>query len=1070
MTEAMVGTRNSGVALCPEQQRRVRSLASARTFGEAVHEVMLEIHGELDLARLQRAVSELPNLHPVLAARLRQLQGFHGLRFCEGAGATPALGVEPTVLPAQALERRLEAWRGRAFSMEQEPWVDALLLQRDENLWLLTLAIPCCLVDSFGLALIVDGLASLYARAGTALPAEAPRVEQYLEWRAETAMDEDAETAAHYWRSYMHKNADLPGQLPYRLGEPEGLRAERAQLALTPLLRAGLQRQAAEMEVTPTQLLQAAWWALLSRISEHSAFLAHWTHDSREDYEYFASCAGVFEKALPLQVSIDPAQAFGHWAKALAAVQEQHIVWQEYWTAPQGAHPAFGFATLRDTPESIAASQGWIAVRAPQQCLAYELLLQVRLSAAGECSELLLDFLPECYSASSVERLLGHYLASLHALIADPMTAIGEINLVDEAEQVRLLALNPPAESEAPRLLMQQVRHWVACRPEHDAVVCADERLTYATLDLRVRALAAALARHGLSEGSVAAIALSRSSDWVVAALATWWIGAAYVAVDPQWPVSRQLERIAQADAHLVIGRQATCAALSGQGLPLVDPRSCSGMSPSECPPAHPWQRHEAAYVLFTSGSTGMPKGVVIEHRHLANYLSGASEVMGLQTCSQFAVTSTVAADLGYTTLFGGLYSGGCLHIADEDILRRPDRFAAYLEEEAVDCLKIVPSHLAALLETEHPRLPATLILGGEPPAPRLIARIFEIRPDCRLYNHYGPTEATVGVMVQALTPPVGEQARIALDTVLPGNQVYVLDSRLRLVPPGALGELYIGGQQVCRGYLQADREGDVFVDSPFVLGERLYRTGDLARYRPQGGLYLQGRKDQQFKVNGFRVEPGEIEAELLRQAFIKEAAVLAVPVDADPGVMQPVAFVVVREGEADPLLAIRSELASRLPSALVPRRIHVMEGLPRLANGKIDRQALAMLGAPEEHEVCDPPRDAFEALLVARMSRLLGKETLGIHQDFFAAGGHSLLAIKLVAGIRKVLRCEISPGVVFDHPTVASLTQALRELPGTDPQQMEATARAYLQLETLSPEQRAVLEEKARQLRETHV
>jgi hypothetical protein len=317
--------------------------------------------------------------------------------------------------------------------------------------------------------------------------------------------------------------------------------------------------------------------------------------------------------------------------------------------------------------------------------------------------------------------------------------------------------------------------------------------------------------------------------------------------------------------------------------------------------------------------------------------------------------------------------------------------------------------------------------------------------------------------MVQALSSAHVGLAPIALGRVLPGNQVYVLDSRRRLVPAGVQGELFIGGRQLSRGYLDSTLQAQAFIASPFHSGERLYRTGDLASYRLDGSVVLQGRKDQQVKVNGYRIELGEIEAELLSQQGVKEAGVVNA---GTREAAQPVAFVVLAVAWPGAPEALREALSRRLPAAALPRRIEVLEGLPRLANGKVDRGALTQCARLEREEHQAAPRNALETLLMKRMAMLLGRETLSIHQDFFAAGGHSLLVIKLAAGLRKLLRRDVSPAVIFDSPSVATLAQALRDLPDVDEQQLEATARVTLQLEGLSPAQRAALEEQARQRR----
>jgi hypothetical protein len=323
-----------------------------------------------------------------------------------------------------------------------------------------------------------------------------------------------------------------------------------------------------------------------------------------------------------------------------------------------------------------------------------------------------------------------------------------------------------------------------------------------------------------------------------------------------------------------------------------------------------------------------------------------------------------------------------------------------------------------------------------------LIDRIRRLAPDCTIYNHYGPTETTVGVMVHRVTPEDAAVEVLPLSQALANNRAYVLDEALRLSPSAALGELYIGGAQLCRGYLNRDGEGR-FVSDPWAPGERLYRTGDLAYVRPEGGIVLSGRADQEVKIQGFRLHPAEVERALLDEPGVRQAALATRPNEQSGSELW--AFLVV-EVEADleaQRAAFSRRLAERLPAHMVPARYVLLPELPRLPNGKIDRVALMSSAEAEalQQEVI-APRDDLEFVLAACLSELLGREVRDVESDFFSLGVHSLLVIKLVARIRKLLEVSIAPGLVFDHASVAALASELRRASGDVARLQELAAR----------------------------
>ncbi|WP_434577747.1 amino acid adenylation domain-containing protein [Pseudomonas sp. Z5-35] len=1063
MNEVMMDAQDPGFALTPEQQREVEWLTGTVTCGEALRWFSVVIDGDLDSQRLQVAFDTVVAQQPMVLAGLAKVGGFHGLRQAAADAGRFPLTVQASEQRADEVRAQIDETLGRAFVLGESASVQAVLYRLAPRQWQLLLGIARYSSDARSMSLLLEQVRQAYA--GQASEDEAPgEFAQYLEWRSEVVLDEDAATARTYWQQHLQGlQADIDTPWLAARSTASGTANAQVSLSLEPARRDALQRLADQLGQPLATLLQGAWWVLLGRLSGLEQALVGVRHDSRGDYEYFANAIGVFEKNLPLCVPLPATAPFSEWLVELAARLEAHRTWQEYWAtelAPDAAYPAYGFTVGRAPITSSSGGLAWAAESLSARADGFEVLLHVQLDDAQQLDSVNLHYAASRYSSAAAITVLEQFDVLLASILAAAQTPLAQLNLLGPEEEQRLRAINPTMQALVDqRYLPQRIADLALETPEAIALTDAHRSLSYGQLNSQVERIAQGLVNQGLGEGSIVALALPRSVDLVIAMLASWRIGAAYLPLDIQWPQARQALMLEQAGAAVVLTDALHVPDWQEQPYTAL---TVGGLDLSSAPlPALMTKGNDIAYVLFTSGSTGVPKGVVIEHRQLLNYTAQASRTLGLGQCSSVAFSSTVAADLGNTALFGALFNGATLHVATDEQMQDGELFGRFMQQQQIDCLKIVPSHLAALLDSEHATLPRTLVLGGEPIAPTLVERIERLRSDCRVFNHYGPTEATVGVMIHPLSLDGAADDCSALTHVLGNNQVYILDADRRLAPVGMLGELYLGGAQLCRGYLNAEAHGQAFIQSPFDPAQRLYRTGDLARYRADGAVQLHGRRDQQVKVRGFRIELAEIEAELLRVPQVAEALVLPAA-SAEQGLL---AFVVARQGLSSGVLdAARAELIARLPGVMVPQHLQVIERFPRLANGKIDRKALQQLMIAPSNDEDLAPRDALEQLLSARMAQLLGLERLGIDRDFFAAGGHSLLVIKLVAGIRKLLQCDIHPGLVFDHPTVASLAMALRAEESA-PGQLEKIAQVRLRMDAMSPEEKARLTEQARQL-----
>lgn len=931
------------------------------------------------------------------------------------AGAVAAMDAHPglprtrggAVLRACGNADEMQAWLagsvGADKSGEATLPLRLALMRRSDGRWQLALAASPRVADA----------GSLWALATQIVNGVAPEVFQYaqfVEWRQALAQDDSAVDGEAYWTAHLGDQDLAPPRLPLRGKGVEAVRASDVRLvahhAVTAADVGHAEAAAAAFGVDVPVVLQAAWWLTLSRLTGFTGFLAGWQHDCRMDYDVMQGAVGVFDKVLPVVVQSSARQPLRGWMQHFSGVVAAHVQAQEHWpvaSPPTTVHHTVGFC-FSELPAGVGCP---LVLPAPLAC--FELALDV--AWGGPAAAFTLHAQASRYAPATLRVMLAQFGAVLAQLAPRCDATLGALSLGNVAHDA-------PTLDAGTRTVWQCVAEWARRTPQAPALEDDHRRLDYGSLVREAEHLARGLVALGVAPGGCVSLDLPRSVDWVLALLATWRAGAAFLPLDPAWPQARK--RAVMADAHATV-RLDTVMLARARHLGSVD-----RVLPADATP------EAVAYVLYTSGSTGQPKGVPIGHGQLLNYVATASDAMALADCRRWGLLGAVAADLGHTALFGALFNGACLVVADDAQAKEGLAFQRFVADRRIDAIKIVPSHLAALLDGQAPRLPPTVVLGGEAAPRQLIEQIRQAAPGGRVFNHYGPTEATVGVMVHAV-PAVGPLPEVMpLSQVLANNRIALLDDQLRPAPCGALAQLFIGGAQLCDGYLNGVKP-DAFVDDPQRPGQRLYRTGDLAFAMPDGSLQLAGRADHQVKIRGYRVEPAELEATLLALPGVQQAAVVAV--QAPTGDATLAAFVV-----GTPAW---DRLAELLPAQLLPTRRVTLPALPRLANGKIDRLALVALAQADTAPPATPPRDAVEAAVATCMALLLGRASLGVDDDFFSHGGNSLLAIRLVARFRNQFKADVALGTVFDQPSAAQLSAHLRRT--MDAVALEAAALASL-------------------------
>ncbi|WP_448622331.1 amino acid adenylation domain-containing protein [Dickeya fangzhongdai] len=650
----------------------------------------------------------------------------------------------------------------------------------------------------------------------------------------------------------------------------------------------------------------------------------------------------------------------------------------------------------------------------------------------------------------SAQRIIGYLQQTMkslaEALDSNPATPMHELEILPVSERTQLLvdwnatAASYPAQEPVHRVFEQQVLR----TPQAVAVIEGEEQISYCSLNQRANRLAQTLIARGVRPGDAVALLLPRSGALLAATLAILKAGAAYVPLDPLAPPERLTWIIEDCSARFLISdaHQEPAAAIN---LPVIDvnsPEAAQASDGAVSDDAVSDDKVEVrvsasapAYIIYTSGSTGVPKGVVVPH-YAINRLVINSSVGVFAPGDRMALAANTAFDASTLEIWAPLLNGGSCVVIDQDTLLTPARLVRTLQHQRVNQMWLTVGLFNQLYNELTPVLAqfTSLFIGGDALDPNIIAQVLRTVPSAKLVNGYGPTETTTFATTYPIHDVATHAAGIPIGRPIGNTQLYVLDKHRHPVPLGAIGELYIGGDGVALGYLNRDDlTAERFVTNPFVADSpaRLYRTGDLVRYQDDGNLIFVGRNDQQVKLRGFRIELGEIEARLTEHPQVDNALVLAV--DNGSG-KRLAAYVVGADLQASaPAFAeeisleemLRDYLSERLPDYMVPARIVVLAQFPLTANGKVDRKALPAVEFSDA-STYRAPRNAREAVLCELYAELLQQPQVGIDDDFFALGGHSILATGLIGRIRARLGIELPVRVLFENPTVASLAKQL--------------------------------------------
>ncbi|MGW6010603.1 amino acid adenylation domain-containing protein [Streptomyces sp. NPDC055210] len=983
--------------------------------------LVFRLRGELDLDALRSALSDVAGRHEALRTVFHEHDGEPYQVVVPAAEAAPGLTV--TDCAEQALDGLIESAQQRPFDLAHELPLRCEVFRVGPTDHVVAVVLHHITTDEWSDRPFLADLNTAYAaRVAGQEPDRAPLPVQYADytlWQEQLLAQVGDEQLA-YWTQALR---DLPEELALPLdrprpAEPTGLGGKVRHEVPAEVGRT-LRELSGETGTSMFMLLQAATATLLHRLGAGDdiplgAPIAGRTDSGLDDL------VGFFVNTLVLRTDLSGDDlTFRQLARrvresALAAFEHQDLPFDRVVEAVNpprvaGRNPLFqvmlGYHYRPDgDPDLLGLSTEWSDMDTGRA------KFDLHFTFVDERDQLvlLLDYATDLCDGTTAERLAGR-LVRLLAQVADaPDLPVREVEVLTSDERALVLAdWNDTAHETAPTTLPELFRAQAARTPDALALVVGEQRLTYAELDARVEHTARVLAGLGVGPERTVAVALPRSADLVIALLAVHRAGGAYLPLDADYPQERL--------AFMLEDARPVCVIRDGL------PEGPEGALPGAYDPSSP------AYVIYTSGSTGRPKGVVVPQSGIVNRLLWMQDAFGLTGADRVLQKTPSSFDVSVWEFFWPLITGAALVVARPDGHKDPRYLAELIQRQDVTVAHFVPSMLQLFLEEPAAAgcagLRKVMCSGEALPAP-LAHRFHRTLASTELHNLYGPTEASVDVTAAQVHPGA---TSVPIGRPVWNTRVYVLDAALRPVPPGVAGELYLAGAQLARGYL--DRAGltaERFVADPYGgPGERMYRTGDLARWTSDGTVEYLGRTDDQVKIRGFRIELGEIESVLGRHDTVTQAVVV-------PHGQRLVAYVVPAAGRGTDLsvdvsAVLRRHAAAELPEHMVPAVFMALDALPLTPNGKLDRRALP---APDfaAGTTESLPRTPREEILCGLFAEVLGLERVGVHDDFFALGGHSLVAMRLAARVRAVLGAEASLRTVFDAPTPARLADALRD------------------------------------------
>lgn len=992
-------------------------------------QTMVLVEGHYDPALLKAALRRIVEEHEILRTTFQAVPGMK-MPLQVACGKPEFSWQECHVDGEKALNGVCVQERQREFQLEIGPVLRAVLAPMGEKSGYLVLTLSALCGDPDTLNNLVRELAEQY-NAAEAAPAEILQYAQFSEWHHSLLDENDALAGREYWREAAKESAQQLLKFPFEPSqiEKKGRATETVRLVLEPEIATRTRSLAAGNGISEESVLLACWNALISRFTGQSAQTC-WVMLSGREHEMLAGVYGLLASPVPIQWDIESAPDFN---QLIARTQERlakAAEFQCFYRPEQFEEQAcpdirIGFEFI----QSVAAktSEGIrFSTSASFPCIE-ELGLKLSVTAEETSYSIQLHYSPK-FSANFVQEIA----ACLQTFMSnvDGTKHIEEISIQSENDWQKLISEWNPAQTDFPAYttIPQLFEEQVALTPERAAVIYEDQSLSFAELNQKANRLANYLLSLGVQAEDCVAICLERSTETLVAILGILKAGAAYAPLDPTYPAQRLQYILQETRTRFVLTQQSLASAASEGSWRVICLDDNAEISrASDHNPRVVRYPENLAYIIHTSGSTGRPKGVMVQHKSVINLLQALQEAIYSQHRSPLRVSmnAPIVFDASVKQWIQ-ILKGNTIYIVPEKNRLAPEALALYIKDTKLDVLDCTPSQFRLMLASgqlnETGWAPSAVLMGGEAVDESTWAVLHRSK-ETSYYNVYGPTEctvdATIGRMQDSVQPAIGH--------TLKNMQTYVLDRQLQPVPMNVAGELYVGGEGVARGYwnrpnLTAER----FVPDPFsgASGSRLYRTGDLVCRLEDGSLKFLGRADDQVKVRGYRIELGEIVSGLREVAGVRDALVMVKGNDKEEPRL--IAYAVREAGASLRIAELRQHLRKQLPDYMVPSGFVILDQIPLTVSGKVNRQALPDV----DHEHSDSaanyvgPRSETENVITQIWQQVLDVKKLGIHDNFFDLGGHSLLMVQVYNKLREAFHKDVPMVELFRNPTIATLSR----------------------------------------------